>query len=227
MNKKNLVRFACAAVLASAATPRLSAAELLVNGNFETDVQTGTGDHQGVTVTGWTITPTGDANLARGPVTGGSTALGSGASNLPLDPNDTTPNAMQSLDLSASGTASQTFFAIATAPATIKFDIGDRDAPPLIGGNPGSTWTLVNVTTNQTVATSANLDPAFNAWATNTSTTPALVNGNQYRFTVNLDNANQVDGLSVQQVPEPTTLTAAGIGAGLLGWVSFKRRRRA
>ena len=43
---------------------------------------------------------------------------------------------------------------------------------------------------------------------------------------VTLDNPDQVDAVTLTPVPEPTTLAAVGLGAGLLGWIGFKRRRR-
>lgn len=229
MNKKFALSFLGAAVLASAPATG-HAAELLINGSFETPVQTN-GDHVGTGPgTPWVIAG-GSPNLVRGPVTTGTVKPGSGAtSNLPVDPNDKfAGGSQQLLDINATGTASQTFVAQFNAPATIKFDIGGRDN--VEGDNTtaptGSTWSLFNNSTNVLVANSITLNPVINQWLTNTSTTAAsLTAGVTYRFVINLDNPDQVDGLSITQVPEPTTATAAGVGLGLLGWLGYQRRRR-
>ena len=228
MNKKAAFSFLGAAVLAS--LPFNShAAELLLNGSFENPAQGTDGNHIGVVPTGWTVTG-GNSNLVRGTVTTGTILTGSGqVSNLPVDPYDTYPGGSQQLlDIDNTGTASQTFTALANAPVTIKFDIGGRDGAESGGTTlpTGSTWTLFNAAGTQVAASPVTLNPGINQWLTNTSTTAfSLIAGANYRFVVNLDNPNQVDGLSITQVPEPTTAAAAGLGLGLLGWLGYKRRR--
>ena len=228
MNKKTAFTFLGAAVLASVPATGHTA-ELLVNGSFESPALQTNGDHVGTGPgSSWTIAGGGQANLTRGVITTG-TVTGGQTSNLPLDPYDGyAGGSQQSLDISATGTLTQTFTALYNAPATIKFDIGGRDTVESDNTTPpsGSTWTLFNAAGTQIAASPVTLKPALNQWATNTFTTANLVAGADYRFVVNLDNPEHVDGLSVTQVPEPTTAAAVGLGLGLLGWLGYKRRRR-
>ena len=229
MNNKIALSFFGAAVLAS--TPATGhAAELLLNGSFEGPVVVAGQNNLGTVPTNWTVqnssgtTDAAVSNLTRGVVTNGTG--NTGANNLPLDPFDS--GSQQSLDISNTGATTQTFTALFNAPATIKIDIGGRDTSSASSAT-GSYWTLYNNTTNAVVATSsANaLRPAFGAWLTYTTSTGVNLFANtSYRFVITLDNPHQVDGLSVIQVPEPTTAAATGLGLGLLGWLGYKRRRR-
>lgn len=234
MNKKALA-FATGAAGLALFPVSSHAAELLIDGSFESPV-VAAGTTQtpnpglGTLPTNWTIfnasgvaTPS-VSNLTHGVVTNGTGNTGS--NNLPLDPFD--PGSAQSLDISGAGSASHLFTAQYNTPVTVKIDFGGRDSGSASGS--GSYWTIYNNTTNALVASSSAtpVKPAFGGWSTSTLTTAvSLAASTQYRFVVTLDNLDQVDGVTVTQVPEPNALAAAGLGAGLLGWLGFKRRRRA
>ena len=229
MNKQVALSLFGAAVLASVSTSG-RAAELLLNGSFEGPIVVAGQNNLGTVPDSWTVqnssgtTTASVSNLTRGIVTNG-TGNTDRTHDLPLDPFDA--GSQQSLDISNTGSATQTFTALFNAPATVKFDIGGRDTAS--GTSTGSYWSIYNNATNAlVVSSSANaLKPAFGAWATNTSSTGvSLVANTVYRFVITLDNPHQVDGLSIVQVPEPTTVAATSLGLGLLGWLGYKRRRR-
>ncbi len=235
MHKKAASLLLGAAVLASAPATGHTA-ELLLNGSFETPVvapSTGPNSNPGLNQvpTPWTITGGGQSNIVNGNAYG-NTANGTGSTTVTLgaDPYDkhtdgSATSGQQALDISTAGTAFETFKPTINGPATVKFDIGRRD---LTASN-GSTWTLTYTNASGTVVTAATSSAALNpasGWLTQTSTAVNLLAGTTYTFTVNLDNADEVDGLSIAQVPEPTTAAATGLGLSLLGWLGYKRRRR-
>ena len=203
------------------------AAQLLLNGSFEAPTVTA-GNHVGTLPTSWTVLTsagapnTGNSNLFSGT---SSDTTGGVTTTLGPDPYDTGNTNSQSLDINGNGLADQTFTAQFSTPVTIKIDFGARAS---IAKTTNSFWTLYNSTGTTVIATGATIVTTPGSWTSQTTTTPvSLAAGTQYLFQVTLDNADQVDGISVNQVPEPSTLAAAGIGAALLGWVSIKRRRRA
>ncbi len=183
------------------------------------------GNHVGTLPTNWTVLNSagtaapGNSNLFSGTssdTTGGVTTV------LGPDPYDTGNTNNQSLDINGNGSAYQLFTAQFNAPVTIKADFGGRAS---IARTTDSSWTLYDSGGTQVIATGATVVTGNGTWTTQTTTTPlSLVAGTQYRFQITLDNADQVDGLSINQVPEPTTWAAACLGLGLLGWMRIRRR---
>ncbi len=230
---KKVTVLGAAAVVLSFSSSAVQAAQLLLDGSFETPV-VAAGTTQtpnpglGILPTNWTVTNasgTVDAtksNLTHGVVTNGTGNTGS--NDLPLDPYD--PGSAQSLDISGAGTAYHLFTAQFSTPVSVKIDFGGRDSGSATGA--GSYWSIYDTTGTTLVASSSTtpVKPAFGGWSTQTiSTTVSLTANTQYRFVVTLDNPDQVDGITITQVPEPSTVAAAGIGVALLGWMGIKRRR--
>ena len=232
MYKKATFSLFGAAVLASAPVTS-HAAELLINGSFEGPVVAANQNNLGTAPTSWAVqtsagaSNTANSNLTRGTVTTGTGNTGS--NNLAVDPYDTSTGGQQSLDISGAGQAVQTFTAQYSAPVSVKFDLGGRDSTSASASTAGSYWSIYNNATNALVATdsASPLKPGFGAWITNRTTTTASLTANTvYRFVVTVDDPDQLDGLSITQVPEPTTMAATSLGLGLLGWLGYKRRRQ-
>ena len=206
-----------------------TANSLLTNGNFEdpTAANGGGANNLGTVPTGWAVqTAAGADNSAASNLISGST-LGSGTTlRLGVDPFDTSPGAQQSLDINGAGQVVQNFSPMVTGPVRVSIDFGGRDSGS--DTSAGSYWSIYLGAATTPVATSSGspVKPGVGQWSSSTiNTTVSLTAGQQYRFVVTLDNTQQVDGASIVSVPEPTALTAAGIGAGLLGWIGRKRRR--
>lgn len=212
-----------ATALAFSAAPSLSAAELLLNGSFESPVQTTAGDHTSVLPDSWTVAANaytntsvaGDSNLVRGAVTG----TGASVSISPIV-------GSQSLD-GAGGdyNVSQSFTLASASALHIQVYIGGRDGNSATGTGSffqlGTVGTLLGVPNSFTALyTSATAKPATGSWNLLQLNTAVLAAGT-YRFTVVLGDPDHLDGASITNVPEPTTLTAAGLGVGRsAGWAS-------
>ena len=217
-----------------------SAAELLLNGNFEgPTVTNGNGaNNVGTVPTNWTVadpgTPTtANANLSN--LVSGTVTTGTGVTNasqyLAPCPDDKTTNAKQSLDGNGQTVVVFQTFSLSsgfTSPLDIKVDFGGRDSGSASGT--GSTWQLVNTSNNAVLASSANASkPATGAWLKNEVVTPTLTlaANTTYKFIVTLDNPDQMDAASITTVPEPSTTAALG---GLLllagGWRFAGRSRQ-
>ena len=226
MNKVTLFSIAGAAAMAFSATSSLSAAELLLNGSFESPVQTTNGDHTSVAADSWTTAANpytttnvlADSNIVRGTVTGtGATAA---TSITPIV-------GSQSLDgVGGSIYVSQSFTLASASALHVQAYIGGRDSTSATGV--GSYFQLGTSTSTAFTAlyTSATANPNTGSWNLLQLNTAVLAAGT-YRFTVFLGDPDHLDGASITNVPEPTTLSAATLGMGLLGWMGFKRRRRA
>ncbi len=229
MNKTTISALAGAAVLAFSASSS-QALELLTDGTFESPLQTGDGNHINVVPDGWivaetlaaTSSDTSVSNLNRGVVTNGTGPTnGTSATPLGICPED--PTGQQSLDgANVTVFVSQTFTLGTASPLAISVDIGGRDSGSDAGA--GSSWELLD--SNGVVQASASgITPATGSWVQSATTTSILPSGT-YRFVVNLLDPDMVDAATITNVPEPSTFAAAGLGAGLLGWMGFKRRRR-
>ena len=227
MTKKTVFSTIGAAVLAFSASSS-HAAELLLDGTFESPVQSGNGNHTNVVPDSWIVAETstattsvpGDSNLNRGVVTNG-TGVTSSAQYLGICPDDST--GQQSLD--GAGKAifvSQTFTLGTTSPLAIAIDFGGRDSGSATGA--GSSWQLLN-SSGVVVASATGITPATGAWVKSSVVTGTLLSGT-YRFLISMPDPDMVDAATITNVPEPSALAVAGLGASLLGWVGFKRRRR-
>ncbi len=228
MIKRAIVFTVGAAVLALSPLSG-NAAELLLDGTFESPAQSGNGNHQGAVPDSWivaedatttTTTNVNDSNLNRGVVTNGVGITGP-SQYLGICPDD--PNGQQSLDGAGKLVyVSQAFTLSTTSPLAIAIDFGGRDSGSSSGT--GASWQLLNGT-GTVVASTSGITPATGAWVKTSVVTNALPSGN-YRFVVALPDPDMIDAATITTVPEPSTLAAAGLGVSLLGWVGFKRRRK-
>ena len=205
------------------------ASELLLDGTFESPVQTSDGNHINVVPDSWIVAPTAsdtssvpaDSNINRGVVTNG-TGVTDPSQYLGICPDD--PTGQQSLDgVNRTIFVSQTFTLGTASPLAISVDIGGRDSGS--GTGAGSSWQLLDSGGN-VVASAAGITPATGSWVQSALTT-GLVPSGTYQFVVTLLDPDMVDAATITDVPEPSALAAAGVGAGLLGWLGFQRRRRA
>ena len=226
-----------ALVLSLALSATTPAAELLLNGNFESNVApNGNGANNiGTVPNNWTVAATTSptvansnlSNLVRGTVTTGSGATAAQA--LAPCPDDTTAGASQSLDGNGQTVVVFQTFTLATgtnSPLDIKVDFGGRDSGS--DTSAGSTWQLVNTSTNAVLASSpAAVKPATGGWLKSELVTPTLTlaANTTYKFIVTLDNPDQVDAASITTVPEPSALVLLGVA--LAGACLFGARRRA
>lgn len=219
-----------------------SAAELLLNGNFEgPSVTNGNGANNiGTVPTSWTVADPGTpttananlSNLVSGTVTTGTNVTSSSQYLAPC-PDDKTANASQSLDGNGQTVIVFQTFSLATSftsPLDIKIDFGGRDVGSASASTAGSTWQLVNTSTNAVLASSAAASkPATGSWVKNEVITPSLTlaANTTYKFVVTLDNPAQMDAASITTVPEPSTVATLG---GLLllagSWMFAGRVRR-
>ncbi len=229
-----------AAVLALSFAARTQAASLLTNGSFEnplngTTASLSDGNNfvppQAWTVSGSATGPENDglSNLAKG------TATGNGSPTPQLNPYD----GVVAFDGDGSDcVVYQDFTMPVTSLLNVQIAFGGRDSDSLTGS--GSSWSIGTVTGGvfTPVVTSATYHPnpgtgsatgAANRpdWIFLNTTTTNIFNANTtYRFVINLGNPDHVDAVLLTPVPEPSTLAAAGLGAGLLGWIGLQRRRR-
>lgn len=228
MNKRVIVSTVGAVVLAF--SPQSGhAAQLLLNGNFESPVQTGTGNHTGVVPDSWIVAPNitdtastaADSNLNRGTVTNG-TGVTSSAQYLGICPDD--PTGQQSLDgVNATVYVSQSFTLAAASQLEVKVDFGGRDSTS--GSTTGSSWEILN-SAGTAVYISAAYQPATGSWVKSDIIPNINFASGTYRFVATLTDPDMMDAASITNVPEPTAITAAGLGAGLLGWLGLVRRRK-
>ena len=225
MHQKTALSFFGVALLACSA-PSARALELLTNGNFEAPVVSA-GDHIGTAPSNWTVAfqgtgPTqGPNNLVHGPITG------TGATTpLPIYPGDAANGHAQSFDGDGAPVyLTETITPNVTGPVSVSVAFGGRDT----GSNSGvgSFWQIFT-TGGTLLGTGPAVTPATSAWAaTSTAATAFSLTANTaYTFRISLADPDMVDLASVQTVPEPSTLAAASLGAGLLGWLGYKRRRQ-
>ena len=217
-----------------------SAGELLLNGNFEgPPVANGNGANNfGTVPTSWNVadpgTPTTPnaqlSNLVSGTVTTGNGVTSSSQYLAPC-PDDKTPNATQSLDGNGQTVVVYQTFSLTTgiiSPLDIRVDFGGRDSNSATGA--GSTWQLVNASTNAVLASSAAASkPATGAWVKNEVVTGSLTlaANTTYKFIATLDNPDHIDAASITTVPEPSTVAALGSLLLLMGgWMYAGRSRR-
>ena len=224
MNKRTFFSIAGAAALVFSATSNLSAAELLLNGSFESPIQTTNGDHTSVAADSWTAAANsytntnvlGDCNIVRGPVTG----TGAATTITPIV-------GSQSFDGVGGNVFVSQSFTLTTASALhVQAYIGGRDSTSATGA--GSFFQLGTVTTTLGVPsgfnalyTSNTVNPATGTWSLVQLNTAVLAPGT-YRFTVSLGDPDHLDRASITNVPEPTTLAAAGLGPAFCAAAPFQ-----
>ena len=215
------------------------AAQLMINGNFETpvtpDTTTDNADNLGVVPPNWTFAasnvanPTNvpaDANTARGTITGTQAPVHIGNTTLTSYVDGSTTH-----DRSIDGNGgtivyiSQQFTLTVASTLSVSAAFGGRDYTSANAGN-GSNWTIGRSTTPATALASGTTTlPTFGAWAVDSGTTGVFAPGT-YQMTIALADPDEVDAVSVVStaVPEPSTLVATLGGLGLLG-LAVRRSR--
>ena len=185
---------AAAGLLAGSA----SAQNLLTNPSFE-DPDVGPGNNIGTVPTGWSVN-TGDP----------------GSFNIVGD--TVGQEGDQFLDLTASGTfITQDFTLAADAPITFSGYFSPRD-----GATGGGNVAIYQGATELAAGNRAEATGTNAPWVLSTGTTGVLAAGT-YTFRANIDDAANVDAVSVTVVPEPAALGALALGG--LGLAGLRRRR--